>query len=117
MTARGGYQNNNAWSSPKVLAFVMELKETNTKSGLLNDVERLEGMVLGGIVAILITRTSVGVASYFKNRGGQKRCSKISECRLHTSVLSGMRILPIRVWDIPYAYTHTGCPYSSLELF
>jgi len=24
-------------------------------------------------------------------------------------VLSSMRILPIRVWDIPYVYTRTGC--------
>jgi len=28
------------------------------------------------------------------------------------SVLSRMRILPIRVWDIPYAYTRMGCLYT-----
>jgi len=27
-------------------------------------------------------------------------------------VLSHMRILPVRVWDIPYAYTRTGYLYA-----
>jgi len=40
-----------------------------------------------------------------RKRGVRKRSEYID-------VLSHMRILPVRVRDIPYAYTRTGCLYA-----